>query len=352
MDDIITKSLSTITKYNKNDLSQLLNYINSLQQKIPKESKILQLFHLYIQVSLFKKTADFTFYNSNNKLKKIDFLSSALIQNLADEPIQNLNNQDYYYLLEGRIQKFTYLLACYRDIGKSNHILTHMILSEANTTKYDILYALNFKHDRQILNQIVLMLNQGEKPQELIALELLELVLDEQEKKWLLPIFREENQENILKKLEAEFPQVLLGKEKRLLSILGNNQLDIPAILRSQALGELIRLFPDPKYHQLATTIAKKSKGVIHHIDKKLNQSKSPFNEPGFDHHQEIKADLLDKQAIDSYHGPEINTSLQYFHWIKDSKSETLNENSFNSVYMTLYQSVFPMESIHIKIQE
>ena len=344
---IISKSISTINKYENNDLFQLLNYIHSLQEKIKKESKFLQLLHLYIQVSLFKKTVNFNFYNSHNKLKKFDFLSSSLIQNLAEEQIQYYNNQDYYYLLEERIQKYTYLLACYRDIGKSIHVLNNMILSEANTTKYDILYALNFKHDREILNQIVLMLNQGEKSKELIALELLELVLEEQEKKWLLPIFREENQENILKKLEAEFPQALLGREKRFLSILGNNKHDIPAIIRSQALKELVRLFPDPKYNQLAITIAKKSKGTDHHLDHKLDQKKSELNESGIETAQAIKANLLNSKTLESYPEAEINTSLQYFHWLKDINSETLQDNSLNSVYMILFQSVFPMESKH-----
>jgi hypothetical protein len=350
--EILTKSISTIKGYDKNDLSHLLNYINSLENKTKKESKLLQLLNLYIQISLFKKSTDFNFYNSNKKLRTFDFFSSALIQNLTEGPIRNLSNQDYYHLLEERIHKYTYLLACYRDFGKSNSLLSQMILSEARATKYDILYALNFNHDPQILNQIILMLNQGEKSQELIALELLELVLEEQEKKWLLPIFREENQENILTKLEAEFPQVLLGKEKRLISILGNNQQDIPSIIKSEALRELIKLFPDPKYHQLASAIAKKSKAPIRRIGNEIEQTKSNYLEQGIPNQQKFIANLSGEQISETYQATEINTSLQYFHWIKDPNSQDSQEHLLNSLYKILYQSVFPMEKMNVNLQE
>lgn len=349
--EIISNSILAINEYGKNELLQLLNYVNSIQEKNTKESKLLQLFHLYIQVSLFRKTVDFNFYNSNKKLRTLDFLSSALIQNLAVAPIQNLSNQDYYYLLEERIQKYTYLLSSYRDIGKTSPILSNIILSEAKATKFDILYTLNFKHDQKILNQIVQMLNQGEKSQDLIALELLELVLEEQEKKWILPIFREEQLDNVLKKLEAEFPQVLLGKEKRLISILGNNVLDLPSIIKSIALEELISSFPDLAYTQLAITIAKNSKGIIQYVAHKSDKDKLESNDLKYGNQPKYYEDLLAK-TIEFYQKSEIYPTLHYFYWIKEYDMENPKENSIESVYRTLYQSVFPMDRLELNLQD
>lgn len=349
--EIISNSILAINEYGRNELLQLLNYINSIQEKNAKESKLLQLFRLYIQVSLFRKTVDFNFYNSNKKLRTLDFLSSALIQNLAVAPIQNLSNQDYYYILEERIQKYTYLLASYRDIGKTSPILSNIILSEAKATKFDILYTLNFKHDQKILNQIVIMLNQGEKSQDLIALELLELLLEEQEKKWILPIFREEQLDNVLKKLEAEFPQVLLGKEKRLISILGNNVLDLPSIIKSIALEELISSFPDPAYTQLAITIAKNSKGIIQYVAYKSDKDKLESNDLKYGNKPEYYEDLLAK-TIEFYQKSEIYPTLHYFYWIKEYDMENPKGNSIESVYRTLYQSVFPMDRLELNLQD
>jgi ATP:ADP antiporter, AAA family len=339
--------IEVIKEYNKNELFQVLNHITSLKEKLTRESKLLHLLNLYIQISLIKITTNFKFFNFNKKLRSVDFLSSALIQNLADLKFQDLSKQDYYFLLEERIQKYTYLLACSRDIGKSNSILSNMVLLEIKATKNDILYSLNFHNDPIILNQIINMLNIGDKTQELIALELLELILEEQEKKWILPIFRENQTENILNKLESEFPQILMGKEKRLISILANNLIDIPAIIKSTALIELISSFPDPTYYQLVNTISKNSSGVIQFVANRLMQIKNNSNNKALATTTNIFSDLLNT-STDQFQKSEISTTLQYLYWIEDSESDNQNENKMTPVYNNLYKSVFPMERLEL----
>jgi hypothetical protein len=231
-------------------------------------------------------------------------------------------------------------------MGKSSPILSKIILSETKATKYDILYSLNFKHDEQILNQIVLMLNEGEKTQELIALELLELVLEEQEKKWILPIFREEQPENILIKLELEFPQVLLGKEKRLVSILGNNFIDIPSIIKSLALIELIKSFDDPVYQQLVNTFSKNGRELVQFSANQLSQRKTLSDKTGLLNYPEHYEDLISTD-IEFYQKSEKITTLQSFYWINDSNDKKNPKNLISLVYWTLYKEVFPLERLN-----
>lgn len=261
-----------IFSYDTNELLYLINQISSLQGQNAKDSKLIPLLILFINIEIIKRTKNFNFYNSNKKLKSLDFLSTALIQNLSHNQSRKVSHEDYFFLLEERIQKYTYLLACQRDLNKTNPILTKLVLSEIKATRLDILYALNFNHDPKILNQIVIMLNQGEKSQELIALELLELILEEQEKKWILPILREENPQNVLNRLEGKFAQALLGKEKRLISIVANTMMDISSIIKSQAIIELVSSFPSPTNLQLAPTIGKNTKGLIQYTGIKFNQ--------------------------------------------------------------------------------
>jgi len=340
--EITHSAISNIQAYETNELLYLLNHISALKIEGISDSKLMPLFILLIEVSIFKKTKNFNFYHSNKKLRSTDFLTSALIQNLVDGHIRHLNNEDYFYLLEERIQKYTYLLASLRDLTNSNPALYKLILSEAKATQFDILYALNFRHDPMILKQIVQMLNQGEKSQELIAMELLELVLEEQEKKWILPILKEEQPENILSKLEAEFPQAVLGKEKRLVSILANTLTDMPSLIKSQALIELITSHADKNYHQLATTLSKNSKGLIQFTATKLNQSSGVLPMDNLSDHPKYFANLLTSE-LNHYLESETTTTISYFYWANEMCADPL-EIKIQPVYSTIYQSVFPLE--------
>ena len=343
--EIVQTVITHIKAYQNNELLFILNNLSKLQEEDTRDSKLIPLFILLIHLSLIKKTKNFNFYHSSRKLRSIDFLYRALIQNLADSQYLQLSKQDYYYLLEERIQKYTYLLASHRDLSKSTPALSKLILSEAKATQYDILYSLNFNHDQQILNQLVQLLNQGNRSQELIALELLELVLEEQEKKWILPILREEQPENVLYNLEGEFPQALLGKEKRLVSILANTLMDIPSVIQSQALIELINAFPEQTYRQLVTTLAKNGKGLLQFSATKLNQEIHPSQEVEPVNHPKQYAELLTTE-MDTYQESELTTTIPHSYWVNDMNTETGSEKPFDLVYKTLYHSVFPMERV------
>jgi hypothetical protein len=291
------------------------------------------------------KTASFNFHQTTARIRSLDFLSSALIQNFAKMTVRDLSYRDFDYLLEERIQKFTYFLASYRDIRQSNTELSQIILSEAKSAKHDILYCLHFKYDSETLNQILLMLNQEEKTQELIALELLELVLEEQDKKWILPIFREVNLENILNKLEGEFPQIQMGKEKRLVAILGNNTLDIPLLVKSQALIELFNEFQEPIYQRLTNTLAKNGHDLVQLTAEKLIELKRTTPDEKLTSFGEVKIESKSLRIEESH--TEEECTLAYAYWIRDLNRNPEDSHAIPLLYKTLYQVVFPMESLN-----
>ena len=339
----LDKFLDEVKSNKTNELHHLQHRLTAITTS---RSKLFELFYLLLQTSAFVKTPGFNFHQAKARIRSQDFLSSALIQNFAKETVRDLSFRDFDFLIEDRLQKYTYLLASYRDLGKSDSELSHFIQAEINASKLDILYCLHFKYDSETLNQILLMLNQEEKNQELIALELMELVLDEHDKKWILPIFRESNHENILSKLEREFPQILMGKEKRLVAILANNTLDIPTLIKTKSLIELFHEFPFPIYHQLAATIAKNGKGQLQVTAQKLIEYKNT----------EIEKKWIPKAEISpeskTSHQPETSQktladTLSYHYWISDlnSNPEESESSPLLLVYEALYKTVFPMES-------
>jgi hypothetical protein len=304
---------------------------------------------LLVQTTSIQKSSKFNFYGSQKKLKKVDFLYTSVIQHFVKRQVQDLGNQDYYFLLEERIQKYTYLLICHKDLEKFYPVLNKMLLSETKAAKNDILYCLSFKHDPVTLNQIVTMINQGDKSQELISLELLELILEEQERKWVLPIFKESNPNKILNKLERDFPQVLLGQEKRLLSLVTSYNLDIPELIKSQALLALQRDFPTQANQGILNSLKKSNVRLAQLVT--MESTSEPQME-------DSRTDVLAtapfgrqlNQELIRYQASEELTSLHNFYWMVDTKEgdDSYDENSkMEFVYKTLFPAVFPMENLN-----
>ena len=347
----ITKEvIATALVCNSTQLLKILDQLGEINKTLPSHSRLIELIELYLQATLIQKSTQFNFYNSQKKLKAVDFLNTTVIQHLVKKQVQDLDNQDYYFLLEERIQKYTYLLICYKDLGKSYPIMDKLLLSETKAAKNDILFCLSFKHDPVTLNQIVTMINQGgDKSQELISLELLELILDEQEKKWVLPIFKETTPEKILFKLASDFPQVLLGLEKRLISLVTSYNLDIPELIKSQAFLALQRDFPSSANQGLLNSIKKSNVRMARLVtvtskeETRVEDSHSQLLET-IPFGVQIKKEMLRYQAIAEL------TSVHHFYWMSDTHEigGLAGENTrLNLVYRTLFAAVFPMENLN-----
>jgi hypothetical protein len=307
------------------------------------------LIELFLQTTSLQKNTGFKFYNSQKKLRVLDFLYTSVIQHFVQKQVQDLENQEYYYLLEERIQKYTYLLISYKDLGKAYPILDKLLLSETKAVKNDILFCLSFKHDPATLNQIVTMINQGDKSQELISLELLELLLSEQEKKWVLPIFKENNPDKILIKLERDFPQVFLGKEKRLLSILSAYQLDLPSLIKSQALLSLQHDFPSEANQGVFKSIKNSNPKL-----KQLTSGAMKYRSQDEQSSQEIALESMPMQALEKdlhrYESYDEISTIHYFYWMSNfeiNEMGTVAEKPLQAIYKTLFSEVFPMEKLN-----
>lgn len=344
-EDWILKDLETaIASIKGMETYQLKSLLQQLTRREKAGKKLFELFQLLILVTATSKSSGFNFHQTQVGIRSLDFLASAMIQTFASQPVRDLSYRDFDFILEERIQKYTYLLASYRDMGKSSSELSQALLLEAQAAKHDILYSLHFKYDSDTLDQILLMLYQDEKTQELIALELLELVLEEQDKKWILPIFREENIDAILGKLEAEFTQVQLGKEKRLLAIVGNSIQDIPLLIKSKALTELAAGFGSICNQQLSVTLAKNGQGIV-------QETASHLVGIGYNGVDSLMSNQEENSPTAEIDSPEDTGSsgaktLAHAYWIRDIRRDFGNSSAISMCYQTLYQAVFTMEKL------
>lgn len=346
---ITEEVIATALACNAAQLGKILDQLAALNKTQASHSRLIELIELFLQATVIQKSTQFNFYNSQKKLKAVDFLPTTVIQHLVKKQVQDLDNQDYYFLLEERIQKYTYLLICYKDLGKSYPILDKLLLSETKATKNDILYCLSFKHDPTTLNQIVTMINQGDKSQELISLELLELILEEQEKKWVLPIFKESTPDKILNKLASDFPQVVLGLEKRLISLVTGYNLDMPELIKSQALLALQFDFPSAANQGLLNSLKKSNPHLAQLATVNSTEDVQGGNGqsqvlPTAPFGAQLKKDLLRYQASEEL------TSLNHFYWmnpINENGDVAVENSSLESVYRTLFPAVFPLENLN-----
>ena len=346
---ITEQIIATALACNSAQLQKILDQLAAINKVQKGHSRLIELIELFLQATLIQKSTQFNFYNSQKKLKAVDFLHTTVIQHLVKKQVQDLGYQDYYFLLEERIQKYTFLLICYKDLGKTYPILDKLLLSETKATKNDILYCLSFKHDPVTLNQIVTMINQGDKSQELISLELLELILEDQEKKWILPIFKETIPEKILNKLVSDFPQVLLGQEKRLLSLVTSYNLDIPELIKSQALLALLRDFPSQANLGLLNSLKKSNVrlaqlATVNNTEEVLVEKGESQILPSAPFGAQIKNELL------RYQSSEELTSVHHCYWMNASHQTdgvAVENIRLKSVYKTLFPAVFPMEKLN-----
>lgn len=346
---ITEQVIATALACNSAQLQKILDQLAVINKVQKGHSRLIELIVLFLQATLIQKSTQFNFYNSQKKLKAVDFLHTTMIQHLVKKQVQDLGYQDYYFLLEERIQKYTYLLICYKDLGKTYPILDKLLLSETKATKNDILYCLSFKHDPVTLNQIVTMINQGDKSQELISLELLELILEDQEKKWVLPIFKETIPEKILNKLVSDFPQVLLGQEKRLLSLVTSYNLDIPELIKSQALLALHRDFPSQANQGLLNSLKKSNVrlaqlATVNSTEEVLVENGESQILPSAPFGVQLKNELLRYQASEEL------TSVHHFYWMNathQTDGVAVENIRLKSVYKTLFPAVFPMEKLN-----
>jgi hypothetical protein len=337
VDRLTAGFIEKIKNYTTYQLIKSSYLVNDLIKN--RESKALELIQLFINIRLILTNDGFSFHHSQNRLKKSNFLYSGVIQNYSRSQKSILELQDYYFLLEERMFKYTYLLNSLKEVQHHSKPLELLLQQEISSTKLEILFCLSLRHDANTLDQIVTMINKGTKSEELLALELLELMLDEQEKKWVLAIFKETNFDRILSRLQQDFPQISLGIEDRLISMISTKKLDLPDLIEKEALQSLLHDHQNSK-NQVLIHVLNANTYQLEENDKTNGLMESEIDDAKS---QNLEAELTEQLKAN----PQF--SLSFFYWknLLQNDQPARNLSDFNQAIKLLYKEVFPMEKLN-----
>jgi hypothetical protein len=126
----------------------------------------------------------------------------------------NIETKDsyYYHQLKENLKEYCQLLSILQTLEQSSlDLLKLVVKEESNQIVKNIFHLLGLKNDSKILNNINALINSKEQDNQVMALEILELILDEQEKALLLPIYQESATITMLRKLEPFVPVLKLN---------------------------------------------------------------------------------------------------------------------------------------------
>jgi hypothetical protein len=212
-----------LEKYKKDTIEELLKegniFFSPLQFERPEAKIALSaLWTLYVK-KLTIDTLDKSKlrpYNEDRELNST-LLSTRLKYHVNKEP----KDSNYYHQLKENLKEYCQLLSISQTLEQSSlNSLKLAVKEESNQIINNIFHLLALTNDSKILNNINALINSNEQDNQVMALEILELVLDEQEKAWLLPIYQESSIIRILRKLEPFVPVPKLNL-KETLSLLG-----------------------------------------------------------------------------------------------------------------------------------
>jgi hypothetical protein len=208
-----------LEKYKKDTIEDLLKvgniFFSPLQFERPEAKIALSaLWTLYVK-KLTIDTLDKSKlrpYNEDRELNST-LLSTRLKYHVNKEP----KDSYYYHQLKENLKEYCQLLSISQTLEQSSlNSLKLAVKEESNQIINNIFNLLALTNDSKILNNINALINSNEQDNQVMALEILELVLDEQEKAWLLPIYQESSIIRILRKLEPFVPVPKLNLKETL----------------------------------------------------------------------------------------------------------------------------------------
>lgn len=246
--NIADQKLLDLHNYNKNNSS--FNEIERLWFKTVEKFKTqrktnfrIDMLVVYVYLKYFNELPELKMGSALRTLLNIDkYLYSSILAETKIKIDKSKHHQIYIQLLQRSISDFTYIMASIHDLKNASPSLKKLLDAERIQCLFDILYILRAAHDRDVFDQIIPMIMSGDRSQEMIAFELLELMLTDEEKIWALPSLREKNPVTVMHKLEEDFPQSFLSLEARLLSIVGKNAMQLSEFTRYIALRDLIEI--------------------------------------------------------------------------------------------------------------
>lgn len=206
--------LSQLEKCNIDTIEELVkhakDFFNHLQLERPEAKIALSaIWTLYVKKRTLEKS-DKTNLIPNKEDRE---LYSTLLDTKLKYHI-NIETKDslYYHQLKENLKEYCQLLSILQTLEQSSlDLLKLAVKEESNQIIKNIFHLLGLKNDSKILNNINALINSKEQDNQVMALEILELILDEQEKALLLPIYQEAATITILRKLEPFVPVLKLN---------------------------------------------------------------------------------------------------------------------------------------------
>jgi hypothetical protein len=246
---------------------------------------------MYVSQLYFEKLPEL---KKTNEVKALCRYERDLFCSIVNDSDFHLDRNELYpayiQLLQKSISNFSYVIACMRDLRDESPLLRRMLECERLQCTQDIIRILRSVNEKDVFDRIIPMIFRGSRSEEVLAYELLELVLSEQEKNWVMPVVREVRYTSIIQKLEMDFPQISLSVDERLLSIIGRNMTRLSELTRVAAFRCFISRNTAEKISPVACGFAFSSEPFMREAACKYLQDL-----PGVVHH-----DLLLRSSFDN----------------------------------------------------
>jgi hypothetical protein len=147
----------------------------------------------------------------------------------------------YYETLQMLIDKYGLFISILNTIDDKTSVDLKLSINNEISMLMDMIYlCLSLANEKTIVQNIKILNSSLEAENQIIAIEILGLILDKQEKAYILPIFQESNRSIIIRKLEKFIPIVKQNYANTLLSLIFQNPESTEVIPRYFSLIEAI----------------------------------------------------------------------------------------------------------------
>lgn len=226
-------------------ITNLSNYINSTGDlKIIKYNDIkTRVVHDTQLITYFKNLPVNNIGNVFLNLRKYNNDSIYSILKILSENNDFLLEKHtiYYETLQMLIDKYGLFISILNTIDDKTSVDLKLSINNEISMLMDMIYlCLSLANEKKIVQNIKILNSSLEAENQIIGIEILGLILDKQEKAYILPIFQESNRSSIIRKLEKFIPIVKQNYANTLLSLIFQNPESTEVIPRYFALIEAI----------------------------------------------------------------------------------------------------------------
>lgn len=219
--------------FNSTDELKIIKY-SDIKNRLAQDTLLMMYFQNLTTNNIDNVFLNIKKYNNDTFYSILKILSKKNNLLLEKQTI-------YYETLLMLIDKYGSFLSILNNLDdKAGVDLKLSVKTEINNLMDMIYQCLSLANEKEIVQNIQTLNNSLEAENQIIAVEILGLILDKQEKAYLLPIFQESNQNRIIRKLEKFIPIIKQNYANTLLSLIFQNPAWTDVIPRYFALIEAI----------------------------------------------------------------------------------------------------------------